>query len=388
MFQGFWAVRDRGHGDKGAGTAILVIGIGLVMAFVSAMFFRVTHLNDLRTQAQTGADAAALAAVAPLREHAIDLAMQGVPPDWIGYWATGADADAEAQKYADKNHTKVVGDVRQTHVLGLVAKVTVNTKECQLKDDRELTPQERRDKAAGRNLCTDSSGEKGIGRWGTATAIAKAIIPSCRYFMLPGVGNPDGGGSPMPGEIRCGGKKVWPNVSRTQVGRVFKLALVDKEDPNPYTGMPYGPGPTGPLPPPGPLPPGTPEQVKRAIAFAYAQLGTWYQWGGTCTAPSRASATPANCDCSSLVQMAYRAAGIAIPRTTYTQWPYVRHVPAGAVKEGDLVFFGMPPHHVAIVVDARKHLMIEAPSTGKTVRVATYDGRNPSGFGRPYNDSK
>ncbi|GLZ08929.1 hypothetical protein Acsp03_63950 [Actinomadura sp. NBRC 104412] len=366
----------------------MVAGIALVMSFGSVMLFRVTHLNDLRTRAQTGADAAALGAVAPLREHAVDLAVRGIPPDWIGYWATGADAGDEARKYAAKNDTTVVGDVRQSHMLGLVAKVTVDTTECQLKDDRELTPQERRDKAAGRGLCTDSSGEKGIGRRGRATAIAKAIIPACTYVWMPGAGTPDGGGSPIPAELRCGGSKVWPNVSRERVGRVFKLRLVDKEDPNPYTGMPYGMGPAGPLPPPGPLPPGTPEQVKRAIAFAMAQLGTWYQWGGTCTAPSRASATPYNCDCSSLVQMAYRAAGIAIPRTTYTQWPFVRHVSPGAVKEGDLVFFGMPPHHVGLVVDAKRQIMIEAPRTGLRVRYANYAGRNPSGFGRPYDDSR
>ena len=58
------------------------------------------------------------------------------------------------------------------------------------------------------------------------------------------------------------------------------------------------------------LPPGTPAAVRAAIAYAAAQLGKPYIWGGT---------GPAGYDCSGLVMMAYRAAGIVIPRTTFQQ---------------------------------------------------------------------
>ncbi len=47
-----------------------------------------------------------------------------------------------------------------------------------------------------------------------------------------------------------------------------------------------------------------------AIAFARAQLGRPYEWGGT---------GPGAYDCSGLVMMAYRAAGIDIERTSQAQ---------------------------------------------------------------------
>ncbi|GLW62202.1 hypothetical protein Arub01_04460 [Actinomadura rubrobrunea] len=391
MIQRLRGVGARRHDDKGGGTTILLAGMSIALAFGAAMFFKITQLNDFRTRAQEGADAAALGALAPLRDEAVNLALQGIPPDMIGYWVTGADATAAAEKYAVKNDTELVGKVRQTSMLGYVAKATVQTKYCQLKDDRELTPQERDDLKAGRNLCTDTEGKKGIGRRAGATAIAKFFPPTCSYEWMPGEGSPDGGGSPLPARLLCNNVQVWPNGNRSKVSKLFKVRLVDKEDPQPYTGLPYGPGIGGPMPDPGPLPEGTPEMIKRVIAFAVAQLGTWYQWGGTCTNASRVAPTPANCDCSSLTQMAYRAAGIAIPRVTYDQVNYGRRIAPGQEKAGDLVFFRpgpRGPEHVGLVVDPEKGIMIHAPHTGARVEYANYKSRGPIAFVRPYNESR
>lgn len=83
---------------------------------------------------------------------------------------------------------------------------------------------------------------------------------------------------------------------------------------------------------------GTALPVVTAIRWALAQLGTPYTFGGDCTAAH--SGIPARqCDCSSLIQQAYRAAGIGIPRTTSDQ------VHAGTavvdyrdLRPGDLLF--------------------------------------------------
>jgi cell wall-associated NlpC family hydrolase len=114
----------------------------------------------------------------------------------------------------------------------------------------------------------------------------------------------------------------------------------------------------------GPLPAGTAGKV---LAYAEAQLGKPYQWGGT---------GPDAFDCSGLAMMAYRAAGVTIPRTSQAQWQFGMRIPPPAAQPGDLVFFagsdGTPqaPGHVGIVIGNGK--MIEAYATGYPIRIATY----------------
>ena len=107
--------------------------------------------------------------------------------------------------------------------------------------------------------------------------------------------------------------------------------------------------------------------VGNAVNYAEQQLGKPYLWGGT---------GPAAFDCSGLVMMAYRAAGVNIPRTSQVQWKNLPHVPADKVIPGDLVFFagvdGTPtaPGHVGLVIS--KNTMIEAYATGTPIRVSTF----------------
>jgi cell wall-associated NlpC family hydrolase len=76
------------------------------------------------------------------------------------------------------------------------------------------------------------------------------------------------------------------------------------------------------------------------------------------------------------MMMAYRAAGVNIPRTSELQWLDLPHVPISKVVPGDLVFFagadGTPkaPGHVGLVIS--KNTMIEAYATGTPVRVSTF----------------
>ena len=134
----------------------------------------------------------------------------------------------------------------------------------------------------------------------------------------------------------------------------------------------------------GPLPAGAAGKI---LAYAEAQLGKPYVYGAT---------GPDAFDCSGLAMMAYRAAGITIPRTSQAQWAYGRQVPASQVQPGDLVFFsgadGTPaaPGHVGIVLSPAARTMINAYTGAFPVEVDTYGlptskgGLSPVvGFTRP-----
>ncbi len=116
-----------------------------------------------------------------------------------------------------------------------------------------------------------------------------------------------------------------------------------------------------------------------AIAFARAQLGCPYVWGGT--GPCRAGF-----DCSGLVMKAYASAGVTIPRTSEEQWAGLRHV--SHPGPGDLAFFvgsdgsWSAPGHVAIVA-GRHGQIIEAYATGVPVRYSSYHRPDLVGFARP-----
>jgi cell wall-associated NlpC family hydrolase len=117
--------------------------------------------------------------------------------------------------------------------------------------------------------------------------------------------------------------------------------------------------------------------VSAAAGYAEAQLGKPYLWGGT---------GPTAYDCSGLVMMAYRAAGVNIARTSEDQWKTLPHVPAAEVVPGDLVFFagsdGTPtaPGHVGLVIS--KNVMIEAYATGTPIRVSAFGTpQSPPGDG-------
>jgi len=69
----------------------------------------------------------------------------------------------------------------------------------------------------------------------------------------------------------------------------------------------------------------------RAYAWAWTQRGRPYQWGGT---------GDPGYDCSGLVMMAYRHAGIWLPRTTYEMLASPLLVRVRIPHEGDLAFYG------------------------------------------------
>src|SRR5580698_8388999 len=99
-----------------------------------------------------------------------------------------------------------------------------------------------------------------------------------------------------------------------------------------------------------------------AMAWALAQRGTPYRWGGE---------GPGGFDCSGLVQAAYDAAGVALPRVAQDQYDAGPPVAPGTpLRPGDLVFFGSSAgdiDHVGMVVGPGE--MVDAPHTGAVVRV-------------------
>jgi cell wall-associated NlpC family hydrolase len=103
----------------------------------------------------------------------------------------------------------------------------------------------------------------------------------------------------------------------------------------------------------------------RAVTWALAQRGKPYVWGAE---------GPDAFDCSGLVQAAYAAAGIRLPRTARPQWRATRGVPTSALVAGDLLFFATDAsnwdsiHHVGIYLGAGK--MLHAPQSGDVVRIA------------------
>ncbi len=86
-------------------------------------------------------------------------------------------------------------------------------------------------------------------------------------------------------------------------------------------------------------------------------LGLRYLWGGT---------SAWGFDCSGLVWNVFHALGKTVPRDTGPQSGAGKRV-TGALRPGDLVFYGSPATHVAIV--AGNGMMIESPDSAHAVRL-------------------
>ena len=129
--------------------------------------------------------------------------------------------------------------------------------------------------------------------------------------------------------------------------------------------------------PSGPPPPQAPG-ANAALAYARAQLGKPYQWGG---------AGPDSFDCSGLVMMAWSQAGIDFPHLAQDQYDMTAREPLSDLVPGDLVFFGTPDnvYHVGIYIGNGN--MIDAPETGENVSVSSIFWDNLLGAGRVTSNS-
>lgn len=130
--------------------------------------------------------------------------------------------------------------------------------------------------------------------------------------------------------------------------------------------------PTPPNPPSGvdPTPdPPSGSAVQQAIAYARAQLGEPYAFGG---------AGPSSWDCSGLTKMSYASAGVYIgTHSASNQYSTMaaqgRLVSVNSMTAGDLLFYsnggstGGSKYHVTIYIGGGQ--MIEAPRPGVNVRI-------------------
>ncbi|MGW2137671.1 C40 family peptidase [Streptomyces sp. NPDC001773] len=134
-------------------------------------------------------------------------------------------------------------------------------------------------------------------------------------------------------------------------------------------GSGFGRIPEGSVPKGYSIPKDADPKARKAIEWAMHQLGTLYQWGGTCK-NSHGPDPMGRCDCSSLMQQAYAHAGITLTRTTYTQVNEGTAVSPAQLKPGDLIFSrgsAARPEHVGMYMG--EGLVIEAPRTTKPVRI-------------------
>jgi NlpC/P60 family len=122
-----------------------------------------------------------------------------------------------------------------------------------------------------------------------------------------------------------------------------------------------------------------------AVRAARRQIGVPYSWGGGgLHGPTRGIQQGANItgfDCSSLMRYAwYQSTKKVMPRTTYTQWPWLDKV--STPRPGDLGF----PHMGHVFMNSGNGKIIEAPYTGARVREVPMRGarwgRPPASFSR------
>jgi cell wall-associated NlpC family hydrolase len=99
-----------------------------------------------------------------------------------------------------------------------------------------------------------------------------------------------------------------------------------------------------------------------ALSVARRYLGVSYLWAGM---------SKYGIDCSGLTYVAYRAAGVTLPRDAADQATVGMPVGWRHLRPGDLVFFGRGArtniHHVGIYLG--RGLVLHAPHTGARVRI-------------------
>jgi len=106
------------------------------------------------------------------------------------------------------------------------------------------------------------------------------------------------------------------------------------------------------------------------IGVALSKQGTPYSWGGGSlsgpTVGMGSGRDTVGFDCSSFTRYVMGKVGIILPRQAAQQQQVGQRINPKDAQPGDLLFWGMPAHHVAIYMG--NGMMIEAPRTGDVVK--------------------
>ncbi len=135
------------------------------------------------------------------------------------------------------------------------------------------------------------------------------------------------------------------------------------------------PGPNGPIAPSGPIQTasftGTGSGAT-AVRTGLAHVGNAYVYGAN---------GPTAWDCSSFTQMAWKSAGVSIPRTAAMQSNAIKKVSKNELQPGDLLFYYAPIGHVAMYTGNGKVVEASTPQQGVSTRNVYWTGF--AGAGRP-----
>ena len=111
------------------------------------------------------------------------------------------------------------------------------------------------------------------------------------------------------------------------------------------------------------------EKRRAILRNAELLIGDPYYWGGRSPNTTDFVDRVTGVDCSGLVNLAYRASGLDIPRDAHEQ--FLRAHPVNAPQPADLIFLSErenPQRIVHVMLYAGEGMLIEGPGTGQAVR--------------------
>ncbi|MFN0065388.1 MAG: C40 family peptidase, partial [Chlamydiales bacterium] len=112
-----------------------------------------------------------------------------------------------------------------------------------------------------------------------------------------------------------------------------------------------------------------PTSVNRAQLVCEAEqfIGAPYLWGGRA---ATLKGLIASVDCSSLINLLYRAQGVEIPRDAHDQ--YLKMNPTQFPLPGDPLYMTKKERMSHVILYLGNNRFLESPETGKKVRILTW----------------